>query len=222
MRLPLSPIPRDQALRYAGWQGGALPPELEALLQDCIHALEACCTPRYVWRRLPLVREDGMLSAGGLILPGRALPALLEDCESCVSFALTLGDAPEGLIRRAAVTDRTCALLLDACASAACEQSCDDLQALLAGQFQKEGLFVTDRYSPGYGDLLLALLDAERKIGLTLTDSCLMTPRKSVTALFGLSSHPQVRHTSGCQICSLKETCSYRKAGISCRSRSGS
>ena len=92
MRRPLSPIPRDQALRYAGWQGSALPPELEALLQDCIHALEACCTPRYVWRRLPLVREDGMLSAGGLILPGRALPALLEDCKSCVSFALTLGE----------------------------------------------------------------------------------------------------------------------------------
>ena len=88
---------------------------------------------------------------------------------------------------------------------------------------------MTDRYSPGYGDLpltlqprLLALLDAERKIGLTLTDTCLMTPRKSVTALFGLSSHPQVRHASGCQSCSLKETCSYRKAGISCKSRSGS
>ncbi len=229
MRLPLSPIPRDQALRYAGWQGSALPPELEALLQDCIHALEACCTPRYVWRRLKLTREDGSLSAGGLILPGRALPALLEGCESCVVFALTLGDAPEGLIRRASVTDRTRALLLDACASAACEQSCDDLQALLAGQFQKEGLFVTDRYSPGYGDLpltlqpqLLALLDAERKIGLTLTDTCLMTPRKSVTALFGLSGRPPARHASGCQSCSLKETCSYRKAGISCRSRSGS
>jgi len=229
MRLSLSPIPRDQALRYAGWKGGTLPPELAALLQDCIHALEACCTPRYVWRRLALTQEDSGLSAGGLILPGRALPALLAGCEGCVIFALTLGEAPEGLIRRAAVADRTRALLLDACASAACEQSCDDLQAMLARQFQREGLFVTDRYSPGYGDLpltlqprLLSLLDAERKIGLTLTDSFLMTPRKSVTALFGLSAHPQVRHAFGCQSCSRKETCSYRKAGISCKSRSGS
>ena len=88
---------------------------------------------------------------------------------------------------------------------------------------------MTDRYSPGYGDLpltlqpqLLSLLDAARQIGLTLTDTCLMTPRKSVTALFGLSGRPPARHASGCQSCSLKETCSYRKAGISCRSRSGS
>ena len=172
---------------------------------------------------------DGVAFTGGEPLLRPELPALLEDCKSCVSFALTLGDAPEGLIRRASVTDRTRALLLDACASAACEQSCDDLQALLAGQFQKEGLFVTDRYSPGYGDLpltlqpqLLSLLDAARQIGLTLTDTCLMTPRKSVTALFGLSGRPPARHASGCQSCSLKETCSYRKAGISCRSRSGS
>ena len=54
------------------------------------------------------------------------------------------------------------------------------------------GLAVRPRFSPGYGDLPLALqrevfaaLDCPRRIGLTLSDSLLMSPTKSVTALIG-------------------------------------
>jgi cobalamin-dependent methionine synthase I len=49
------------------------------------------------------------------------------------------------------------------------------------------------RFSPGYGDLslsvqsdLLNVLDARRNIGLTLSDSLMMIPQKSVTAIVGL------------------------------------
>lgn len=229
MHLPFSHIPRAQVLRYLGWRGGDLPPEMETLLTQCIQELSAVCRPRYVWRRLPLKRTDAGLSAGGLLLPGSDLPALLRDCDSCVLFALTLGDAPEALIRKSAATRPTRALILDACASAACEQSCDDLQALLTAQFRQENLFTTSRYSPGYGDLplslqpaLLELLNASRQIGLTLTDTCLMMPRKSVTAIFGLAEMAQPTRESGCAACNLNQTCSFRKAGIPCGNRSES
>lgn len=229
MLLPFSSIPRKEALRYLGWHGGVLPPELEQLLDDCIREMSAVCAPRYVWRRLPLERQGEVLSAGGLVLPGIQLPRLLSDCSACVIFALTLGDAPEALIRRAAALHQTRALMLDACASAACEQSCDDLQTLLEEQLRPEGLFATVRYSPGYGDLplslqprLLELLNASRQIGLTLTESLLMAPRKSVTAIFGLSDRVQPRQRSGCADCALNQTCSFRKAGIQCGSKSES
>ena len=62
----------------------------------------------------------------------------------------------------------------------------------------------------------LALLDAPRQIGLGLTDSCILTPRKSVTAILGLAVRPQTKRFRGCAHCSMFETCSYRKAGKTC------
>ena len=52
---------------------------------------------------------------------------------------------------------------------------------------------LTERFSPGYGDLDMAVqkdlclvLDTGRTIGVTLTESCMMVPVKSVTAIVGL------------------------------------
>ena len=54
---------------------------------------------------------------------------------------------------------------------------------------------MTPRFSPGYGDLpielqrdFLTLLDASRKIGLTATESSMLVPSKSITALIGIRS----------------------------------
>ena len=129
----------------------------------------------------------------------------------------------EVLIRRAGLTSPTRALILDACASAACEAACDAVQELVEQQLQAEGIHFTDRFSPGYGDLplevqrpLLAFLDGQRMCGITLTDTFLMTPRKSVTALFGLSARPWGKRARGCAFCSMNQNCSFRKAGITC------
>ena len=71
------------------------------------------------------------------------------------------------------------------------EGACDRLCGRLAEQFPDRQL--TDRYSPGYGDLPLAVqrevmeaLDCGRTVGITLSDSLLMTPSKSVTAIIGM------------------------------------
>ena len=52
---------------------------------------------------------------------------------------------------------------------------------------------LVSRYSPGYGDFpltaqreLLSLLDAPRKVGVSLTDTLLMVPSKSVSAIIGV------------------------------------
>jgi cobalamin-dependent methionine synthase I len=55
------------------------------------------------------------------------------------------------------------------------------------------------RFSPGYGDLPLELqtnlfkvLDCQHFIGLTLNDSMLMSPSKSVTAIVGLREREMI------------------------------
>ena len=54
------------------------------------------------------------------------------------------------------------------------------------------------------------LLDTPRKIGLTVTESCLLAPIKSVTAVIGLSETPQPCHRKGCEECG-KTDCAYRR-----------
>lgn len=218
MELMLEKIPVREALRYLGVKGEAPPDLLEQVQQACEQLLPVC-QPRFVWRLLDL----NVLPRLGLSFPGEDLPTLLGDCEKAVLFALTLGDGPEALIRRAGLRSPTQALILDACASAACEAACDRLQALLEGQLCSDTVFSTDRFSPGYGDLplevqrpLLELLDAQRRCGITLSDTFIMTPRKSVTAIFGLADRPQGKRARGCGFCSMKQNCSFRKAGITC------
>ena len=54
--------------------------------------------------------------------------------------------------------------------------------------------YLRPRFSPGYGDLPLALqadvfwaLDCTSKIGVSLSESLIMSPQKSVTAIIGIS-----------------------------------
>ena len=88
-----------------------------------------------------------------------------------------------------------------------------------------EGKYLTGRFSPGYGDwdiavqpLVAAALDTVRKAGLCVTDTNLMTPRKSVTALLGVSDHPVKGQLAGCGHCVLRTRCEYRKRGKTCAS----
>ena len=63
-----------------------------------------------------------------------------------------------------------------------------------------------------------AALDTVRKAGLCVTDTNLMTPRKSVTALLGVSDHPVKGQLAGCGHCVLRTRCEYRKRGKTCAS----
>ena len=85
------------------------------------------------------------------------------------------------------------------------------------------GRYLTGRYSPGYGDLPLALqpfvaelVNARRAVGLAVSSAGILTPRKSITALLGASDHPVKGHRAGCAHCALRDTCQYRKEGTTC------
>ena len=133
----------------------------------------------------------------------------------------TLGAEADRLIRVSQISDMPRAVVIDALASAMTEQVCAEVDRLLAEQM--EGCYFTYRFSPGYGDYpielqreFLRFLDAPRKIGLTVTESFLLTPAKSVTAVAGISGEPVPRGRRGCAVCSLRDTCAYRRKGSHC------
>ena len=219
MDAKLTGIDRGQILRFLGWRG-AYDEALEEELLRWLETLRAEAEPRAVWKLFPLL-PDFSLAGACFLLEGESVRALLKGCDQVILMAATLGNSVERLIRRTQAVDMAGALMLDACGSAAIENVCDNLCDDLAAGFAPR--YLTDRFSPGYGDMplsqqreLFAALDVTRRIGVTLTDSGLMLPQKSVTALIGVSDRPQTMRPRGCAACSLHDTCAYRKDGKHC------
>lgn len=112
----------------------------------------------------------------------------LEGCKSAFIFAATSGAAVDRLIMKRTKISAADGMITDCIASSGIEVFCD-----LINEEMREGRVLKPRYSPGYGDVslccqseILSYLDAYRKIGLTLTETYLMTPIKSVTAIVGI------------------------------------
>ena len=211
-----------EVLRYLGAGQGETPAELLETVRRCGAELQAAARPKAVWRFFDL--KGTTLEGTNLALTGQDIQRHLTDCHQCVLMAATLGADVEQLLMHVQVSDMARALILDSCASAAVENLCDNLEADLRTHVEAEGCYLTDRFSPGYGDLPLALqgdfcalLDTQRRIGLTVSESSLLIPRKSVTAILGIASSPRTTRSSGCLNCSLFETCQIRKSGAACR-----
>ena len=107
---------------------------------------------------------------------------------------------------------------MQAAATAMIESYCDEVNTALKESFEKKGLYLRPRFSPGYGDFPLecqrditSVLETAKRIGIMLTDSLLMTPSKSVTAVMGVSPKPHRCEVRGCELCS-KTDCAYRLA----------
>lgn len=213
----------DEALRYLGVPAPA-PAELRLRTERAAAELAAAVRPRWVWRVFSLSGGEGggfALTGAGLTLSGQTARTMLAGCRGAVLLACTLGAEFDALLRGQQVRDMSEAVIVDACGSALVEAGCDAAEGEIRARLS--GTFLTDRFSPGYGDLPLdlqrevcALLDAPRRLGLTVTDSLLLNPGKSVTAVIGLSDTPQPARVRGCGCCSMRETCRLRKSGGGC------
>ena len=220
MEARLTGVRRQEMLRYLHYRGEKLTDTMEADLTRCEEMVLAAARPRAVWRLFPL-EECGDASTAAFSPEGESVRRLLTGCHSLILFAATLGSEIDLLIQRTQHRNMGDALMIDAASSAAIENVCDNLCADLAEQMTPD--FLTDRFSPGYGDFPLRqqadffrVLDITRKIGVTLTDSGLMIPQKTVTALIGVSKQPQTKRGRDCESCSLFPGCSFQKEGKHC------
>ena len=60
------------------------------------------------------------------------------------------------------------------------------------------------------------LLNSQKEIGLTVTNSGIMIPRKSVVALIGVSHKRTNNFKKSCENCNNRHNCNYKKEGDSC------
>ncbi len=212
----------DDILRYLRIRG-EVSDELRARVERAAESLAETLSPKRVYRAFPIERtaEGFALAGGGFVLGGVLAEKMLSGCDTAVLLCCTLGIEFEQRLRTLERRDMGEAAILDACGSAWVEAGCDAAEAEIAERFAPR--YLTDRFSPGYGDLplslqreVLAALNAEKRLGVHLSESFLMTPSKSVTAVMGVSDVPQPARVRGCGYCTMRQNCEYRKGGTTC------
>ena len=203
----------QETARYLGNKNTELDQNTKALFDECEKELLDVLNIRYIYKTFDLNGCD--------LLQGEDIKEHLKNCSQAVVMCATLGAKVNNLIRKYEVMDMAKAVVIDAMASCVIEEVMDKIEVELAGL--NLGYNLTWRFSPGYGDYPIALqekylqlLDAPRKIGLCTTDTYLLTPTKSVTAIVGLSKDEIQSKRRGCATCNLVQSCEYRKAGKRC------
>lgn len=210
---PPPPICERDIWRYAGSKGAD--PTMAALLRTCLAEVQDKLVYRVCYRRLPVAVYGEVCDFGVLQLKSKGLAANLQGCDEAVLFAATVGVEIDRLIAKYGHLSPAKALLFQAIGAERIEALCDAFCRVMADEMGK-GL--KSRFSPGYGDLpldvqreLFSLLDCSRQIGLTLNDSLLMSPSKSVTAFAGVCDTNTQQPKSKCASCRMQD-CDFRGA----------
>ena len=152
---------------------------------------------------------NSKVSVDGLLFTSRNLARTLSGCTQATIFVVTIGEALEKEIAR--LTKERLILkasVLDAVGSVAVEKVADWLENVIRSVAAANGDKVGWRYSPGYCDWditqqreLFRGLDS-KSIGVNLTDTCLMIPRKSISGIIGMGA--SCNTFSACRFCNRK------------------
>ena len=212
-------IRTKEAVRYLGYGKCAVDEKTLRDIAESFKELERLADKKSIYRIFELsVIDENVLSIGTMEIHSINLWTNLKDCKEVVLFGATLGIDVDRQIRKYQLVDMAKAVVMQACAAALLEEFCDELQEKIAVQMRTEDKFLRPRFSPGYGDFaiqhqkdLLAMLEAPKKIGLTMTESYMLTPTKSVTAVIGISDRDASCEKNGCEICK-KTDCIYRRS----------
>ena len=197
----MTPTERDysEIARYLGYQKVAVPDEqVSTLIKAAADEMLDVIQPQSVCEKFDLTveydekKDFGLVAFSDVTIKSKDLARNLRDCSQIVLFAATLGPQCDQLIRRSQVKDQVKAAVFQATGAMYIEKCVDLLNEKIKQDAEEQGKTTRPRFSPGYGDLSLdvqksffRLLPCQR-IGLTLMDTLVMSPEKSVTAFVGV------------------------------------
>ena len=221
------PLNKKEILRYLGYKRKqelteAIDSEIDQLMEE----VQIIAHPRYTYLifecQAKATEQEIHVLGTNLILTGHSIYQHLKHAKKVVLLAATLGIEVERQIRSYSLTTMSKSVILDACCTEYVEKICDLAECQIEQETEKEGFTMNRRFSPGYGDLpltiqpdFLAVLEADRRLGIQLSETLLMIPRKSVTAIIGLFDDPQFarpkRKKNTCVDCTMNQSCQYKR-----------
>lgn len=214
---PLGTVDAKETRRYAGLMKAK--DFDEAMIEAACEEALLLAAPKGIWQIYDYDCQKQQVQAEPpLILQGKKIAQHLAGCEKIILLAATVGEAIEETVTaKFQQGDYAASVLLDAAATTAVEQTADAMEKALRSKAAAKGYQMKWRFSPGYGDWpikqqpeLLRLSDAS-SIGISLSSSLMLIPRKSITAVIGLYREEKSLPTPGkglprgCASCGQKD-----------------
>lgn len=201
----------DKAIEeYLGYYGAKADSDIRALIEECRKEFLVCVEYKACIVKTEVAHCNNCVDLGFMKSESKSLCGNLKNCENAFVFAATTGAAVQRLIAKNSVVSALKGMVTDCIGSAAIEAFCDYVNRSLG-----DTDYLRPRFSPGYGDLsltcqqtLLDFLETKKTIGLALTESGMLTPVKSVTALIGIGNDKNKCTGKNCMVCDRKN-CPY-------------
>lgn len=217
---PIFAIDAAEARRYAGLQKADFS---QQLIDDACMEAQLLIQPKGIWQlydydsahqllhttendvslqgTAPHCHDKADTTGNCLALQGNSIGKHLTGCCKVIVMAATVGEAIEQQVTKSFEEGRySFSVLLDAAATAAVEQVADAMEKTIRNEVKRLGLAMKWRFSPGYGDwpiqqqTEILQLAGGSHIGISLTESLMLMPRKSITAVIGLYYPDTVRN----------------------------
>jgi len=212
-------IRSEDIISLLGGQQGGLDSHTEELIGKCISSCKAVMSPQgaYIWAEaLPEDSKEQIMMEGIQFNTGKIIKKMLSGAEAYAFLIVTAGMEPESRARELMEQGEFLeGYITDLVASTMVDSIADQVQEHIRRMAADQELLISNRYSPGYcswdvsEQQKLFSLFPKNCCDITLTDSSLMSPIKSISALLGIG--PSVKYQDyTCEICSMKD-CAFRK-----------
>ena len=202
-----------------GYNRGAIPEHFSEIIEDIILQIPDKCEIRAGFRLIDIgksgIQQNGIYIKNILFNTDKIVAGMLKKSERVAVFTVTIGKGMElwnAELQRN--NEILMSYLVDTAASATVENVTDYLHDQIGIQMKEHGMNITNRYSPGYCNWpvsdqhkLFSLLPFEF-CGISLTDSSLMMPVKSISGVIGIGKTVKFMDYT-CNTCGVKD-CTYK------------
>ena len=183
---------RREILRYMGCKESSS--EIDALIDKSIEICRDRLTYKLCFAEFDVSLNGEICDLGFAKTSSHDLHKCLAGCEKALLFGATIGLELDRLILRYGKLEPSVSVCLQAIGAERIEALCDAFCDEMSERYAAVGRKLRPRFSAGYGDLpiefqreIFSALGCDKLIGLTLNDSLIMSPTKSVTAIIGIN-----------------------------------
>ena len=190
-KFPAPELKKSEILRYMGCKESSS--EIDELIDHSLSLCKSKLSYKVCYAEFDIKLDGDICDLTFAKVTSRDLSKCLANCEKVIVFGATVGLDLDRLILRYGKIQPSISVCLQAIGAerveSLCNAFCDEMKKIYAD----EGKNLRPRFSAGYGDLplefqrdIFSALNCDKQIGLTLNDSLIMSPTKSVTAIIGI------------------------------------
>ena len=183
-------LDRKNVAIFLGYRGMKPDQATDKLIDRIYEEISAVADPKYIYKEYSFTKTDDTVTINDTVFKSKKLSRHLKNSTSICLFGATMGHGVDTVIRKYSMSDTTLAAIAQAVGAAMvetlCNIGCDQIKKDLSCE-------IRPRFSPGYADLDLSsqkeffsLLEMTKRLGVTLNDSFIMTPSKTVSAFVGV------------------------------------